>query len=318
MSPIVQTTRTWPEQQDITDFSFIVYGDNRGDNNHNFQTLHRDVVCLGALNRGLMLETDYPPFLLHTGDLVYQGGDEEQWIPHFFRPAGALVARMPVFPCVGNHETIGDSSASNFVDLFNLPQNATNPGHRERYYSFDYGNCHFVVLDTFYDWTQGIPDADRDDFFDQNSDQHAWLRSDLMQSGATWKFVIMHVPAYTQTADGHGYYDGDVKAVREQLAEKVFNKAQYGVRLVFSGHNHFYERSRVSREGGGTVNYIVTGGGGAPLHSPFGGDENSYRVEGKAESVRHYCVVRITGGGSGLSFEAFREHGSKMDTFTLK
>lgn len=314
----VPTTRTWPNPEDIGDFSFIAYGDNRyATSSPTFNADHRDVACLGILGDARPAGAALPKFVLHVGDFVYDGGHADEWIPHFFRPAGALVSRMPLFPCVGNHETNGDSSASNYRKLFTLPDvEPQDPDDAERWYSFDYGNCHFVVLDTHYD--SSAPEEERDDFFDENSEQHGWLRADLSQSGADWKVVVMHVPAYTQTSNGHGYYAGDVSAVREQLAENVFNKAQYGVRLVLSGHNHFYERSRVSREGGGTVNYIVTGGGGAPLHSPFGGDENPYRVEGKAESVRHYCRVELVQGGSRLSFRALREDGSEIDSFTLK
>ncbi len=318
----VQTTRTWPEQQDITDFSFIVYGDNRGDNNHDFRVPHRDVACLGILRGGCIFQggvqvdeeivylSDYPAFVLHSGDLVCEGGDALEWIPHFFRPAGNLLGRVPVFPCVGNHETNGDSSASNFVALFDLPENATNPDDKERYYSFNYGNCHFVVLDTFYDWSPGIPDEDRDDFFDENSDQHAWLRSDLAQSGPTWKFVIMHVPAYTG-GGSHPYGAPDVTAVRNQLALPVFNKSQYGVTMVLSGHNHFYERSYVDySDGPGGVHYIVTGGGGAPLHTPNPADNPKWVY---SESVKHYCLIKLTEGGDRLVFRAYRVNGSGVE-----
>lgn len=93
-------------QAGISHFSFIVYGDSRyANSNPTFNPDHRDVACLGILRGGCMSEEEYPAFILHTGDLACEGGDVLEWIPHFFRPAGALISRIPVFPCVGNHET---------------------------------------------------------------------------------------------------------------------------------------------------------------------------------------------------------------------
>jgi hypothetical protein len=317
----VQTTRTWPVQEGMGDFRFIAYGDNRWDDSSpTFNDRHRDVACLGIMKGGRLTDDEYPRFTLHVGDLVYDGIDPGQWIPHFFRPAGALISRIPVFPCLGNHEyndwshAFDPGASELYLKLFTLPENATVQGDMEHYYFLDYGNCRFVVLDTAYD-----PDASNPDgFFEENSNQHRWLCDRLSESGAKSKIVMIHVPPYTQTADGHGYNAGDVSAVRRELAEKVFNKAQYGVSLVFCGHNHFYERSRVPREGGGTVNYVVTGGGGAPLHNPFGGDVNPYRVPGKAESVRHHCIVALTGGGARLTFQGLRGDGSEIDSFRLQ
>jgi len=167
----VQTARTWPEQEDIGDFSFIVYGDNRYQNSDpTFNTYHRDVACLGILRGGCMSESEYPDFILHVGDFVYDGGHADEWIPHFFRPAGAVISRTPVFPCVGNHE---DDPASNYVELFNVPENAYKAEHKERYYWFNYGDCYFVVLDT------NLP-------FGVGSDQYKWLIGDKGQGCLTW------------------------------------------------------------------------------------------------------------------------------------
>jgi hypothetical protein len=62
----------------------------------------------------------------------------------------------------------------------------------------------------------------------------------------------------------------------------------------------------------------VTGGGGAPVHNPFGGVPNPYRVPVKAETVRHYSSVRVASGGSQLTLEALREDGGEIDAFTLE
>jgi hypothetical protein len=83
-----------------------------------------------------------------------------------------------------------------------------------------------------------------------------------------------------------------VQAVREWLP-RVFRDPNYPdpknphrtVDLAFSGHNHFYERSLWDG-----VNYIVSGGGGAPRHNPFRSpNRNTGRL--KAAQELHHCVL---------------------------
>ena len=266
----VQTTRTWPVQEDITDFSFVVYGDNRGDDNNNFQSLHRDVVCLGIMNRGIMQDADYPAFVLQVGDLVYEGGDALQWIPHFFRPAGALLGGVPVFPCIGNHDwEPGGAGVAKYTAAFTLP------GGNERWYSFAYGNSYFIVLDTYSAFSSGS--------------QYNWLVNTALPAaqGYDWVFALFHCPPYTDCSS-HDYNDDDVQEVREDLAEPIFENEDGNpldsVNVVFCGHSHVYERSYRR-----SVQYVVTGGGGAGLHQPEGG--NPHRFHG--ESVRHHCSVHV-------------------------
>ncbi len=319
----VETTRTWPNPEDVGDFSFIAYGDNRYANSSpTFNGDHRDVACLGILGDARPAGAALPKFVLHVGDFVYDGGHADEWIPHFFRPAGALVSRMPLFPCVGNHETRADSSASKFVDLFNVPQNATNPDHKERYYWFNYGDCYFVVLDT------NLP-------FGEGSDQYNWLigeqgcltRTDFRN--ARWLFVVLHCPPYTDgrtvnrppgVGRAHEWNDTqDVRPVRETLAPifesstspRVHRKAD----VVFSGHNHFYERSVYNG-----VHYIVTGGGGAPLHDPWP-DEPPEHMDNDNRQIavmcRHYCRVDVPSVGP-LLLGVFDEEGGLIEEVEIE
>ena len=306
------TTRTWPEEEDIADFSFVVYGDNRGDDNHNFREPHRDVACLGILNGAIMHETDYPPFVLHVGDLVCQGGDALEWIPHFFRPAGALISRVPVFPCVGNHETNDDPPACNFVELFNLPENAYKAEDEERYYWFNYGDCYFVVLDT------NLP-------FGLGSDQYDWLIGGKGNGCLTWSeflnarwlFVLLHCPPYTDSTDGHKWGDeDDVVPVRTILApifeSSTSPRPHRKADVVFSGHNHFYERSKYNG-----VHYIVTGGGGAPLHTPISPPDPEGNVgQERAEKAYHYCRVDVPASGA-LHLTVREEDGTLIEELDL-
>ena len=299
----VPTARTWPQQQDIGDFSFIVYGDNRyTDSTPTFNTVHRDVASLGIVADPRPVAVARPRFVLHVGDLVHDGSHADEWIPQFFRPAGALFSRIPVLPCVGNHE--GDPP-SNYLQLLKLPQNATNAAHKERYYWFNYGDCYFVVLDTNLPFTVG-------------SDQYKWLIGDRGQGCLTWTeflnarrlFIMLHCPPYTDCDNsvqppGHTWLADDVTAVRTILAPIFENstspRAHRKADVVFSGHNHFYERS-----GYNGVHYVVTGGGGAPLHTPISPPLPGHNVgQQKAAKAWHYC--RLDVGASGPLHLVVRE-----------
>jgi 3',5'-cyclic AMP phosphodiesterase CpdA len=117
------------------------------------------------------------------------------------------------------------------------------PGN-ERWYSFDYGNAHFVGLEVD-GYASTAP----------GSAQMLWLANDLAQTRQRWKVVFFHAPFYSSGAHGG---DPQVPQLRAAL-EPLF--IQHGVDLVFNGHDHDYERSVAH----GVV-YIVAGGGGAPLY----------------------------------------------------
>ena len=81
----------------------------------------------------------------------------------------------------------------------------------------------------------------------------------------------------------------------------------YGVDMVFSGHDHIYERSFYN-----DVWYIVTGGGGASLY-PVNSKPNPHQV--CAESAYHFCKLRIN--GARIDFEMIRANGTIGDKMTL-
>ncbi len=171
-----------------------------------------------------------PDFVLHTGDLVYLGNMFPYW-ETFFEIEGELLARSPLFPSLGNHEL----NHQHYFDLFYLPGN-------ERWYTFDYGNARFISLQV-----DGIVD------FGPGSEQYVWLVRELAANTQPWLFVYFHIPPYTSSLE-----EPDIEQDVRQALTPLFE--QHGVDVVFTGHNHNYERNEVNG-----VTYIVTGGGGAPL-----------------------------------------------------
>ena len=244
-----------------TAFSFVAFGDTRSDA-INHQKVVSSILSLS------------PDFVLHTGDMVENGSVSSQWTT-FFNVERDLMRQAPLYGVLGNHE----QNSSLYFDAFHLPGN-------ERWYSFDYGNAHFVGLeiDGYASYAPG-------------SEQMLWLANDLAQTRQTWKVVFYHIPPYSSGAHG-----SDLPG-REAL-EPLF--IQHGVDLVFNGHDHDYERSSAN----GIV-YIVAGGGGAPLYTKV----NSNPASVYFTSTYHSVLVTVT--GSRLTGTAVRSDGVAFDGFSL-
>jgi acid phosphatase type 7 len=171
-----------------------------------------------------------PVVVFHVGDLVENGFSASQWDTFNIITAG-LRSVAEFFPALGNHE----SQSPLFFSNFNLPNN-------EQWYSVERDSIHFIVLNSCVSIQPG-------------SEQLSWLDSDLAQVADSIKFivVVLHHPPYST-----GPHTEDEVGLRETVVP-LFER--YGVAVVFAGHDHAYERSFC----GGRY-YIVTGGGGAPLH----------------------------------------------------
>lgn len=227
---------------DTPAFTFVVFGDTRTQHD-----VHRAVVA--------RIEALGPAFALHTGDLVERGDLADQW-ETFFDIEEGMMAHIPLFPALGNHER----DAVHYFDRFYLPGN-------ERWYVFDYGNARFVSLQI-----DGIAP------FDPQSEQYAWLEQVLAANTQPWLFVYFHIPPYSALRE-----DEMEIAVRQTLTP-LFE--QYGVDAVFNGHHHNYQRSVVDG-----LPYIIAGGGGAPIYPITETEPNlvAYRND------YHALLITITG-----------------------
>jgi len=268
------TFRTAPGRE--TPFTFAVYGDCRTN-----PFIHAAVAR--------QMEKFRPDLILHTGDLVVRGREYDLWEREFFGPAGDLYARIPFFPCLGNHE----GNADHYYRFFSLPSNGS-ARYAEAWYSFDYGNAHFISLDS-------TPSTGG---FGPKSEQYAWLERELQSEAArraTWRIVIFHHPVYSS-----GNHESSLP--QRKAFVPLFEK--YGVDVAFNGHDHTYERSwpwrgerRDDRNG---VVYVVTGGGGAPLY-----DVKWSPWTASARRVNHFCLVSVE--GERLTIEAVDVDGDRFD-----
>jgi 3',5'-cyclic AMP phosphodiesterase CpdA len=231
--------------------------------------------------------------VLTVGDNAYENGTREDVITRYLVPYADLLARVPLFAAIGNHDTYHDNAKS-FLEMVELP------GH-ERYYGFRWGSAHFICLDTNIDYGIG-------------SEQRRWLGEELLRAqDAKWRIVYFHHPLYSSSANG-----SELDA-RTALGP-IFDEQR--IDLVLSGHDHNYERTvpiRGSKAAGeaapsyadpeGTI-YIVTGGGGKRLY-PSG--TSWWTV--MSRSVHHY--LRVTIAGVLLTVEARDADDQLFDTVTI-
>jgi predicted phosphodiesterase len=237
-----------------TPFTFCALGDSRG------QPAVFEAVCD-------LVRAKHPDFVLHSGDLVSDGYNYDEWQSFFFYPARELLRQIPMFTIPGNHER-----QHNYYTYF--MSNPTESSGTDWYYSFDYGNAHFCMINT----NDEIYGYGNDVDYYPGSPQYQWIVNDLSSTEQEWKIVVVHTPPYSS-----GQHGTNPKVIA--YLTPLF--AQYGVDLVFSGHDHDYERT-VSMRG---VVYVVSGGAGAWLY-PKAAD-NWWSVD--FDSAYHYCLIAIDG-----------------------
>lgn len=220
-------------------FSFYVFGDNRT-RYHVLEKIFEDAAG------------ERPLFVFNSGDLVNNGTHEE------LQEHMDAVADLPVpyFTALGNHDTTRhEHKADAYVELFG-----------PTYYSFEYGNSFFIVLDN------GTGYVSRK--------QLKWLHTAL-QKGKEFAhtFVFAHYPPFDPRRGHHHCmkpFVGGVGALMRLLKDGDID-------FFFAGHLHAYYE--IERNG---VNYIISGGAGADMSEPF--------------PYHHYVVVIVDGDAVSTEF----------------
>ncbi|HKQ40708.1 MAG TPA: metallophosphoesterase, partial [Verrucomicrobiae bacterium] len=132
-----------------------------------------------------------------------------------------------VWSTIGNHET----SMQVYMNIFSFPKNGEAggvPSGVENYYSFNYGDIHFVCLAGYYSGS-----------LLSNGVMCTWLKADLEANTNKWLIAFWHQPPYTKGSHDSDY-EGDLIQMRQNAVPIL---ESYGVDLVLCGHSHVYERS---------------------------------------------------------------------------
>ncbi len=171
------------------------------------------------------------------GDNVYSSGTDQEYQTKMFDIYPEIMRSVVSRPAPGNHDYGSINAFTNdgpYYQNFTMPEKGEAGGlssNEEGYYSFDYGNVHFISLNSeMLLW-----------FLTSASQMAEWLKDDLTATTQPWKIAYWHQPPYTK-----GSHDSDAGAFSNMsLMRTTINPIleQYGVDVVLCGHSHNYERS---------------------------------------------------------------------------
>jgi acid phosphatase type 7 len=234
--------RTAPPADSAGKTRIAVFGDCGRDENGN---------RTGALNAYLRrVDSNAAPIMLLLGDNAYQKGTDAEYQTQFFNPYSSTVLKNHiVFPAPGNHDYYSSTQASRsgpYYQNFTMPTAAECGGiasGTEAYYAYDWGNIHFVSMDSY-----GTETASNSRMYDTLSPQVTWLKRDLAANKKPWVIVYWHHPPFTM-----GSHNSDTETELVKIRQNFIRIIErFGVDLVLTGHSHDYERSYLLNDYYGT------------------------------------------------------------------
>jgi hypothetical protein len=272
---------------------------------------------------------------LMLGDNAYENGTDSEYQAAVFNMYPATLRSSVLWPTIGNHDTASSSNPPAdlpYFEMFTLPTAGQAGGlasGTEKYYSFDFGNIHFVCLDSM--------SSSRA----TGSAMLTWLQNDLAANNKDWLVAFFHHPPYTK-----GSHNSDTETILVEMRTNVLPLLEsYGVDLVLSGHSHSYERSflidghygvsstftNAMKKNGGSGRESETGAYTKPVLGPAANQGAVYAVAGSSGKIsggtlNHPAmfislnnlgsmVLDVDGGRMDAKF--IRENGVIADSFTI-
>jgi predicted MPP superfamily phosphohydrolase len=213
-------------------------------------------------------------FVLMLGDNLYGSQKVQDFVAKFERPYGPLLeAGVRFYATLGNH----DQPTNRSYPSFNMAG--------ERYYTFARSQARFFILDT------NLMDGA----------QLTWIDEALERADEPWKIVYFHHPIYSD-GDRHGS-NVEMRVLLEPLL------VRHGVTVVFSGHEHIYERTTPQKG----ITYFIEGSSGQLRK---GGITPSTLTAASFADDRTFMLVEIT--GDQLFFETISRTGRSVDSGVIQ
>ena len=208
--------------------------------------------------------------VIMLGDNMYGGQGPADFVKKFELPYAPLLAAGVKFQAsLGNH----DQSANISYKLFNM--------NGQRYYTYARNNVRFFALDS----TRMDPK------------QLEWIDASLRDAREDWKICYFHHPLYSN-ASRHGS-SVDIRV----LLEPIFIK--HGVNVVFSGHDHVYERLKPQKG----IYYFVSGSAGQLRK---GNMRPTDQTAAYFDQDQSFMLVEIA--GADMFFQAISRTGQTVDS----
>ena len=223
-----------------------------------------------------LILTYSPKFSFYGGDYC-ANPSYASWKSEFFRTNELnLISQVPFYPAVGNHENWETNSQA-------FTRNPDSPSGTQDYYSFDYGDVHFLCLNNMISYAVGSP-------------QYNFAQSDLSSTSKHWKIVFYHMPAYC--SGGHGENEG-----MKIMSQNIF--APNNVDMIFSGDSHMYQHNYVDG-----VHHMILGSAGAPLYIPA----YSYYTIHQAQEY-DFGIIDVT--PTSMILRVFNNNNGKLDSIAI-
>jgi hypothetical protein len=272
---------------------------------------------------------------LMLGDNAYENGTDSEYQAAVFDMYPTILRQSVLWPALGNHDTAQSSNppaSLPYFAMFTLPTNAEAGGMAsgtEKYYSFDYGNIHFICLDSM--------TSDRS----ASGPMATWLRADLASSTRQWTIAFWHHPPYSK-----GSHDSDTDPILAEMRQNFLPILEdAGVDLVLAGHSHSYERSylidghygvsstftNAMKKDGGSGRADGTGAYSKPTLGPGSHEGAVYAVAGSSGqisggtlnhpamfiSLNNLGSMVLDVNGNTLDAKFLRENGAIADYFRI-
>jgi len=273
--------------------------------------------------------------ILSLGDNAYGSGSDSEFQEKFFNVYKSIMKNTPLWSAFSNHDGIKSDSPTQsgpYYDSFSFPAKGEAGGvasGTEAYYSFNFGDIHFISLDSY--------DSSRQ----TDGDMLSWLEEDLADTEQKWILAFWHHPPYS-----FGTHNSDnERRLYEMRATVLPIIEKYGVDLVLTGHSHTYERSMLIKGhygasntftsemaidssdgrpgGGGFYEKIVTGSGPAPgtvyvvsgTSGRTGGIKKRHPVMVATSTAPGSLVIDIDSDEINVVFLDYT--GATLDSFTI-
>lgn len=212
-----------------------------------------------------------------AGDNIYPDGSASHFRNNFEQPFEPLLSRkVPFYACLGNHDVKSGREAQIKYPLFNM-------GGRN-YYSHTAGGGMVEVF---------ILDSNAMD-----ATQMTWLDAALRRSTAVWKVGVLHHPPFSS-----GKRHGSDTSIRADV-HPLFKR--HGVQVVFSGHDHIYQRVTLQDD----IQYFVSGAGGKIRVGDV--NKKDALVASAYDDDSHFMVLEAD--ASAFRFQAINTSGQVVDS----
>ena len=241
---------------------------------------------------------------VNLGDIVDNGEDWTQWQAWF--DGAPFIERMPFVPVMGNHETYSRQwqvrEPIAYLNYFDVPTNGSAQFERH-YYSFDFGEVHFVVLNT--EPIDGLLEEQKD-----------WLRRDIQSGEKARRIVMMHRDVLQYRINGR---PERAEGFSPEGAELMPLFDELGIDLVLTGHLHTYRnRGRIfnfDRSPRGAV-YILTGLSGDVRYPGLWIDHALDEVIAPQPETDNYLTLEVD--GDALDVRCFLPDGTEIDRVEIR